>query len=353
MFQIVAIIICMKTIQFISSGFNISKTSAHITGSAYYRCLVPTRELTSMNIDCNIYDWFYAGPDGLISAVESNGKVLDPRDVVIFQGFYNKDLPNLISKARAAGQIIYIDIDDLMDDIDRTSPAYEGSKGNENWGRRFLPLIARSASGIITTNRFLANQLSVYNKNVIIIDNYIDIDYRWDLASSLPKTVGWIGNSSWRINDVSIIGKFSKEIIDNQWKVIHGGEGPEKFKILSGINIFEHRPMADVFSYPDLFEGVGVGLVPLAMTPFNKAKSALKGLEFGACGIPYLVSPIPAYSDLLGENSNFICRTPDEFASKLSILEDEDTRNEWGSEARRITESHSIKIGIKNWLDLL
>ena len=35
-------------------------------------------------------------------------------------------------------------------------------------------------------------------------------------------------------------------------------------------------------------DNITVGMVPLALTPFNQAKSYIKGLEFAARGVPFV-----------------------------------------------------------------
>ena len=47
------------------------------------------------------------------------------------------------------------------------------------------------------------------------------------------------------------------------------------------------RPMASILDYPKLFDGIGLGLVPLRDTPFNYCKSAIKSMEYAASGVPF------------------------------------------------------------------
>jgi hypothetical protein len=42
--------------------------------------------------------------------------------------------------------------------------------------------------------------------------------------------------------------------------------------------------------------GVDIGIVPLEARDYNRAKSALKGMEYAACGIPFVASPSPEYA---------------------------------------------------------
>jgi hypothetical protein len=47
--------------------------------------------------------------------------------------------------------------------------------------------------------------------------------------------------------------------------------------------------------YPYYMSQFDIGIVPLDLTPFNQAKSWLKGLEFAALGVPFLASPTEPY----------------------------------------------------------
>jgi hypothetical protein len=49
------------------------------------------------------------------------------------------------------------------------------------------------------------------------------------------------------------------------------------------------------FDLPDITATFDIGLVPLAKNRLNEGKSHLKGMEYNACGIPYVASPSESY----------------------------------------------------------
>ena len=55
---------------------------------------------------------------------------------------------------------------------------------------------------------------------------------------------------------------------------------------------------------------LGVGLVPLLDSAFNRAKSWLKGLEYAALGVPFVASPTPEYVKLAGLGAGLLADDP-------------------------------------------
>jgi glycosyltransferase involved in cell wall biosynthesis len=53
--------------------------------------------------------------------------------------------------------------------------------------------------------------------------------------------------------------------------------------------------------YPQGVAKITVGIVPLLESKFNDAKSYLKGMEYAACGVPFVASPTPEYRLLNNE----------------------------------------------------
>jgi hypothetical protein len=61
-----------------------------------------------------------------------------------------------------------------------------------------------------------------------------------------------------------------------------------------------HQPKKIFAEYDQAFKGVGLNLAPLANSPFNDGKSALKVLEAAWWGIPTVFSHLPDALRLVG-----------------------------------------------------
>ena len=64
--------------------------------------------------------------------------------------------------------------------------------------------------------------------------------------------------------------------------------------------------MTLIHDYPRMFRNIDIGIAPLSDVPFHHAKSAIKGLEYPAAGVPFIASPSPEAKALPGYSNNFV-----------------------------------------------
>ena len=57
------------------------------------------------------------------------------------------------------------------------------------------------------------------------------------------------------------------------------------------------RPGVPIDRYPGLWRGIDIALCPLNPIDFNRAKSALKGMESSAAGVPFIASDLDEIAD--------------------------------------------------------
>jgi len=88
--------------------------------------------------------------------------------------------------------------------------------------------------------------------------------------------------------------------------------------------------------YPSLLSGFHIGLVPLVPSPFNEAKSYLKGLEYAAAGIPFIATPTAEYRRLHEAGVGRLASTPDEWRDHATELLDWDVRVEEADRQREV-----------------
>jgi hypothetical protein len=63
-----------------------------------------------------------------------------------------------------------------------------------------------------------------------------------------------------------------------------------------------------------------VGVVPLANSAFNHAKSDLKGVEFAALGVPFVASPLPEYQGLAARGVGRLATKPKRWRTQIREL---------------------------------
>ena len=101
--------------------------------------------------------------------------------------------------------------------------------------------------------------------------------------------------------------------------------------------------MLPIRDYFDALGSIDVGIVPLAPTEFNAAKSPLKGIELAAAGVPFVASPTPEYEWLSEQGLGAIARTREEWERKLSgLLRDEALRHQLAAAGERIVRERFV-----------
>src|SRR5205085_5405574 len=179
--------------------------------------------------------------------------------------------------------------------------AFWGSheKVNPRENRTHYRKILQQSDLITVSTPYLAERLERFGRTVVI-RNAIDLErFSWG-AEEEPLTVGWVGATAWRSGDLEtlqgVIGPFIRQ---HGMKFIHSGHAPNVQTAAEALGLQEEevikRPMASIHDYPNLFGGITIGVVPLRLTAFNYSKSAIKGMEYAASGIPFVAAHTPEY----------------------------------------------------------
>ncbi|NUN92798.1 MAG: glycosyltransferase family 4 protein [Verrucomicrobiae bacterium] len=116
----------------------------------------------------------------------------------------------------------------------------------------------------------------------------------------------------------------------------------------------EWKPCASEGEAAD-FEELDVGLLPLKDTPWNRAQSAFRLVQFWAAGVPVVASPVGAAARLIrdGENGLLASRRAEWSARILHLMRDRALRRRLIVEGRRLADEHySVKALAPRFLAL-
>jgi len=109
-----------------------------------------------------------------------------------------------------------------------------------------------------------------------------------------------------------------------------------------------------VYDDPPGFYGTldfDIGVIPLAMKPFDYSKSCIKALEYAARGIPSVATDCDVYREFIrhGENG-FLVKADHEWLKFLSVLaSDDDLRLKMGEQARADARGWTIESNYTRW----
>jgi len=205
------------------------------------------------------------------------------------------------------------------------------------------PALMRKAALVIAGNEYLADFANHAGaKQVEIIPTVIDLE-RYPVPEqadernqSLPLCIGWIGQRA------------TAEYLQPYKQIFHRLSA-EKIALFSAIGIDAQSlglPMKSL-SWSESSEvaniaSFDIGIMPLFDNPFERGKCGYKLIQYMACGLPVVASPVGVNCQLVEYGVNgFLAETPEEWEAALKILlADKELRRRMGLAGRKKIEEH-------------
>lgn len=172
-----------------------------------------------------------------------------------------------------------------------------------------IEYVARRAVGVVTSTPFLAEQLRTLNSNVYVLPNFIDFDLFYRPVPAIENRairIGLLGTSLLGPN-FSMLEQALRFICEKYAGRVQllfvGREVPVGWESHPAVAftsvIRSYRDYADILKTLQW----DIALVPLADDDFNHSKTAIKWLEYSACGIASAFSDVSVYSDAVVDGS--------------------------------------------------
>jgi glycosyltransferase involved in cell wall biosynthesis len=212
-------------------------------------------------------------------------------------------------------------------------------------GRKIPKLIAMSQL-VIVGNDYLKDYALKFNPHVSVIPTVVDTKrYRakQDYRTQRQVTIGWIGLA---YNLPYLKG------LEGVLRKLRGEAGNFYLKIIcsQGLTMDGVNTIFKPWSYagePGDIRGLDIGIMPLPDDEWARGKCGLKVLQYMACGVPVVVSPVGVNRNLIKDEENgFLAATDNEWVEKLTLLlRDEALRRKLGQEGRKTVEDrYSLKL---------
>jgi len=168
-----------------------------------------------------------------------------------------------------------------------------------NEGEKQVVKKMESAALLFAGNEFLAEFGARYNKNTRVIPSCIDTGKLFPLKKEAGQfTIGWIGTKS-NFQYLEIIKpgvlRFLSENPEARLLIV-SSQRPPQFNFDDKRVIF--KPWA-AETENEIINDFSVGLMPLADTEWTRGKCGYKMLQYMACGIPAIVSPVGVNGQIL------------------------------------------------------
>lgn len=195
--------------------------------------------------------------------------------------------------------------------------------------------LSRLADAVVVGSRVLADWAKKYNKNVFIVPTCVKFS-SYNKYSRLRRppnkkfTIGWIGNGPAHCENLRMLGPVFEELIKTGFVfkfILVGSLKSQKvyslFRDIDGLdaNFIDSIDWRDPEAMPRIIQNFDVGLMPLVDSEFQRGRCAFKAIEYMACAVPAIVSPVGENNYLVKDGENgFLAGSKEEWIEKIMRL---------------------------------
>lgn len=210
--------------------------------------------------------------------------------------------------------------------------------------------LAAHCDRIICGNNYLAEIYRQWNSDVIVLPTGIDTQRYCPtaiMANHNDVVLGWIGTSS-NLRYLQQIAPALAAVLKKHSNAILRvicDKAPNLPAIeLSRVHYVPWSAEAEVAA----IQSFSIGLMPLEDSPWSRGKCSFKMLQYMACGLPVVVSPVGMNSDVLklGEIGYGATTLNDWVESLLHLIECDASRRRMGGNGRKIAESEFSVVSL-------
>lgn len=282
------------------------------------------------------------------------GGIVPDCDVVVLQRPLVSTRLALIDFLQANGVAVVVDVDDDFSALDPRNVAWKdchpGHSPDRNW--HWLKRACASADLVTVSTPALAKRYGAHGR-VAVLRNCIPQRYLSESRDDHEGVyVGWSGSLDTHPGDLQTTRGAIADVgrkYGSRFAVIGTGRGVADALDLDGIP--HASGWVDIERYPEALAQLDVGIVPLADTKFNQAKSWLKGLEMAAVGVPFVASPLPEYDRLAKLGAGKLASSRKDWVAEVGLLVRSATRRaELAARGRQVAQQWTIERHAERWL---
>ncbi|HEU4400470.1 MAG TPA: glycosyltransferase [Candidatus Polarisedimenticolia bacterium] len=296
--------------------------------------------------------------------------VLAGADLLVLQRCGGLPAARLLLTARRLGLPVVIDLDDDLFKVPWFNP---GALTYRQFGTTLLlrALLSGADRVIVSTPR-LRDEMLRHNADVVTLHNLVDTNLfvrpaavegggaaATRFAAPEAVTFAYFGTRTHREDFRPILAPLRRLLLESEGRVraVFLGHLPEELRRLPHV-----RYLGWFGGYHNAALALGragadVGLAPLLDLDFNRSKSAIKYLEYAACGLPAIFSDAEAYRRFIrhGENGLLVREHTEEAWDEAmrSMIENPAARRRMAETAwREVRGAHSIEARLPELLAL-
>lgn len=213
-------------------------------------------------------------------------------------------------------------------------------------GRKLDKLMA-SAALVTAGNSYLAERARAAGaQRVEIVPTVVDLTaYAPEREPAFPRTptIGWIGTpSTWSEYMAPMMPLLvqAAEASSARIAAVGAGQAAAVHPLLDNERWTEESEVAQIHK-------MDIGIMPLTDTPWSRGKCGYKLIQYMACGLPVVASPVGVNAEIVEHGVNgFLASTEAEWAEALrTLLGNASLRTRMGGEGRRKVErNYSLQV---------
>ena len=213
-------------------------------------------------------------------------------------------------------------------------------------GRKLDRLMARAVL-VTAGNAYLAQRAAAAGaKWVEIVPTVVDLNAYvqrpLDVAGETAR-IGWIGTpSTWQAYVQPLMPLLIQAANDDDARILAVGAG----RAATAHPLLDNLPWTESSEVSHI-QDMSIGIMPLDDTPWARGKCGYKLIQYMACGIPVIASPVGVNADIVEHGVNgFLANTQAEWREAIrALLGDADLRRQMGAAGRKKVEQHySLQI---------
>jgi hypothetical protein len=271
-------------------------------------------------------------------------------DIVVIQRPSSIKAPAIVRYLKSQGIRVVIEIDDDFRSLTSRNQAwhhYQKHAREKNGNGQSVAAMTKAislADKVIVSTPALA---AAYSTDVVV-ENCIPESFLSTPRFPDPMSLGWSGSMSVHQGDLKVVGLGVRDALKTtgwNFRVVGESRGVAEELALEGP--LPETGWVSMSSYRVHVATLTAGIAPLADDAFNRSKSWLKTLEYGALGVPCVASDLPEYNRL---GIGAIARKPKMWRSLLTkVMLDEDFRADLIREGRSIAEQWTYEKQADKW----
>jgi glycosyltransferase involved in cell wall biosynthesis len=333
---------------------------ADLTACGHYRMIWPALALQAQGHDVHIIvPKQRGGSVGLDGFQDDAGNLISieppDADVIVLQRITHRQIAQAVPMLRAQGVAVVVDMDDDLTCIHPANIAWTAMHprrgvGNAAHSWHHATQACLDATFVTVSTPALLRTYAPHGRGQVLANcvpsRYLDVPH----ADS--PVIGWGGSVHSHPDDLQAVGSSVARLVreGHQFSVVGEGIG-----VRQAIGLDADPPasgLVDLPQWPNALADLGIGIVPLSDTRFNRGKSWLKGLEYMAAGVPWVASPRAEYRRLHALGVGLLADKPRDWYRHLKALAtDEQRRRDMSAAGRAVAADLTIESRAWMWAE--